>query len=262
MAYFEPTDAGLVPHADARAPWSPDMLHGRLLAGLAAWAIERDHGDPDFVPVRLTVDLYKSPAMALTTVDTTLVRAGGRVRAVDALITVDGHDVARASTLWLRRSEAPGDETSIPGTPMWDAPKPDDAAGDAGLPVDTTWDIRPIGDRGFGAPGPGPRRVWTRDRRPLVAGTAFTPFVRAALSADFASPFANSGPDGLDYINADLTLHLGRLPVGDWIGIETNDRVAADGVSVAECRYFDETGPIGFSSVCAVVNARMPRQGT
>ena len=41
---------------------------------------------------------------------------------------------------------------------------------------------------------------------------------RAALSADFASPLANSGPAGIDYINADLTLHLGRLPEGEWIG--------------------------------------------
>lgn len=255
MAFFEPTDAGLVPHPDARAPWSPDMLHGRLLAGLAAWAIEREHGEDGFVPTRLTVDLYKAPAMAPTTVTTTLVRAGGRVRAIDALLIVGGENVARASTLWLRRGGTPEGEDAIPRTAMWDAPPPADDDAD---PV-MWFDVRPIGDRGFGAPGPEPRRVWLRDHRPLVAGATFTPFVRAALCADFASPFANSGPSGLDYINADLTLHLGRLPIGEWIGIETNERIAADGVSVAECSYFDQTGPIGFSSVCAVVTPRMPR---
>jgi len=259
VSFFEASDAGLVPHADARAPWSPDMLHGRLLGGLAAWAVERDHGDADFVPVRLTVDLYKAPAMDLTTVETKLVRAGGRVRAVDAFITVGGHDVARASTLWLKRSAAPEGEEQLPHTPMWDAPSPEADAGEWPF-TDVAFDVRPIGDRGFGAPGPEPRRVWLRDRRPLVDGTDFTPFVRAALCADFASPFANSGPEGLDYINADLTLHLGRLPDGEWIGIETNDRIAADGVSVAQCRYFDAAGPIGFSSTCAVVTPRMPRQ--
>jgi hypothetical protein len=82
-------------------------------------------------------------------------------------------------------------------------------------------------------------------------------FVRAALAADFASPLANFGPDGLDYINADLTLHLGREPLGEWIGIATDDRVVADGVSVAQCVYHDVTGPIGWSSVCAVRAARM-----
>jgi hypothetical protein len=231
------------------------MLHGRLLAGLAAWAIEREHGDADFVPVRLTVDLYKSPALAPTKVDTQLVRAGRRVRAVDAAITVGGQDVARASTLWLRRSEFSDDER-VPQTQRWDVTPP---SATEGAPfADVGFDVRPIGDRGFGAPGPEPRRVWLRDTHPLIEGEELTPFVRAALCADFASPLANSAPDGLDYINADLTLHLGRLPIGEWIGVETGDRVSRDGVAVAHCRYSDETGPIGFSSTCAVVTPRMP----
>jgi hypothetical protein len=257
-AFFAPTDGGLEPHPDACGPWSDDMMHGRLLAGLAAWAVERDHGHDDFVPVRLTVDLYRSPAMATTTVDTRLVRGGGRVRAVDAFITVGGQDVARASTLWLKRTAGPEDEDQLPRSIAWNAPSPDACA--AVSPSPDAFDVRPIDDRGFGAPGPEPRRVWLRDRRPLVAGSVLTPFVRAALSADFASPLANSGPDGIDYINADLTLHLGRLPGGEWIGIETGDRVATDGVSVAQCVYFDDDGPIGFSTVCAIVTQRMARR--
>ena len=217
MAFFEPTDAGLIPHPDARGPWSPDMMHGRLLAGLAAWAIERDHGDADFVPARLTVDLYKSPAMATTTIETSLVRTGGRVRAADASLKVGGQDVARASTLWLRRaaSEGSGDD-ELPRNDHWDAPPPASPPDGAMVGADIGWDIRPIGDRGFGAPGRAPRRVWLRDRRQLVGGEELTPFVRAALSADFASPLGNSGPNGISYINADLTLHLGRLPGGEW----------------------------------------------
>ena len=256
MAYFDPTDDGLVPRPDARAPWSADMLHGRLLAGLAAWAIERDHAVDGFVPVRLTVDLYKSPAMAPTTVETTLVRAGGRVRVVDASIAVGGHDVARASTLWLRRGTTPEGEGLIPGTARWGGPGPSALA--TNDPFADGWDIRPVGGQGFGAPGPEPRRVWLCDNGELVDGVPLTPFVRVALCADFASPLANSAPDGLEYINADLTLHLGRLPMGEWIGIATDDRIASAGVSVAQCVYFDETGPLGFSSVSAVVTGRMP----
>lgn len=257
-AFFEPTDSGLVPHPDARAPWSPDMLHGRLLAGLAAWAIERDHGDDGFLPARLTVDLYRSPAMAPTTVATSLVRSGGRVRAADAVIQVDGVEVARASTLWLRRGEAPEGDADVDSTPDWDAPPPSDEAPRGPL-SEASFDARPAGGRGFGESGPGTRRLWLRDRRPLVRDEALTSFVRAALCADFASPFANAGPHGLDYINADLTMHLGRLPAGDWIGIETDDRVASEGVSVAQCLFYDVEGAIGWSSACAVRNPRMPR---
>jgi hypothetical protein len=65
--------------------------------------------------------------------------------------------------------------------------------------------------------------------------------------------------EGLVYINADMTLHLGRMPEGEWLGVGTGDRVVADGVSVAECPMYDEHGPVGWSSVCAVLNPRMPR---
>ena len=262
--FFSVTDGGLVPHPDARSPWSADMLHGRLLAGLAAWAVERDHGDPELQPVRFTVDLYRSPTMEATTVSTHLVRDGRRVRAVDAVLHVGNIEVARASTLFLRRSDAsvlPAVDDA-PRTPRWDTPPPDELPE---LPMpggDVPFDVRsPVGS-GFGAPGGTTRRVWLRENRELVAGTPFTPFMRAALLADFASPLANMGTEGLSYINADLSLYLSRLPEGEWLGISTDDRVVADGVSVAQCPIHDATGPVGWSSVCAVLTPRMPRPET
>jgi hypothetical protein len=249
--FFEPDGDALMPLPDARGPWAEDMMHGRLLAGLAAWAIDRDHGDPAFVPARLTVDMFKSPAMKETRVSTILVRAGGRVRVADALIQVGGVDVARASALYLRKGDAPVDDAPV--TPAWDSIVPG-----AGEPeFEAPFEVRPIDGMGFGAPGP--RRAWLRELRPLVTGEALTPFIRAAVVSDIASPLANSASEGLEYINADAALYLARLPQGEWIGVEYADRVAADGVSVAHCRLYDEHGPIGSSEVCAVLTPRMPR---
>ena len=248
-AFFDPTEAGLAPAPEARGPWAEDMMHGRLLAGLAAWAIERDHGEEGFLPARLTVDLFRNPAMAPVTIETALVRAGGRVRAADAIVRIGGTDVARASSLWLRTGTAPDDD--VPHTEPWDVPPPEEGELSFGGPFEV-WSIP---GQGWGAPGP--RKSWLRDTRPLVSGAPVSPFVRAALAADFASPLSNAGSTGLDYINADLSLHLGRLPDGEWIGIETADRVASDGVSVAYCRFHDQRGPIGWSTVCAVLNPRM-----
>ena len=262
-AFFTPTERGLEPHPDARSPWADDMLHGRLLGGLAAWAIERDHGDDSFQPARLTVDMFRFPAMAPTSVRTDVVRAGGRVRVVDATIEIDGVAVARASSLHLRRGVAPtGDDAPV--TAPWSAPTPQDLidSGSVGaLPPDVPFQLLPLDGAAFGPTGPVPRRGWMRDDRPLVEGAPLTPFVRAALAADFASPLANFTDHGLDYINADLALYLARLPDGEWIGIETNARVVADGVSIAECRFHDERGPVGWGAVCAVLNPPMqPRQ--
>jgi hypothetical protein len=250
--FFVPSELGLLPGVNAVSPWATDMLHGRLLAGLAAWAIERDHGIDGFVPTRLTVDMFRSPPMEPAEVVTTLVRAGGRVRAMDAVVRMGGKDVARASALFLGIGEDPVDDP-VAVSPAWDAPPGDELAVD--LDDDASFDVVFSPDRGFGAPGP--RQAWIRDRRQLIVGVEPTPFVRAALAADLASPLANFGAAGLDYINADLTLHLGRLPEGEWIGAETSHRVASNGVSIAVCTLHDHRGPIGASSVCAVRNPRM-----
>jgi Thioesterase-like superfamily len=250
--FFRPSERGLLPGPNAAGPWATDMLHGRLLAGLAAWAIERDHGIKGFVPTRLTVDMFRNPPMEPAEVATTLVRAGRRVRAMDAVVRMGGTDVARASALFLGIGDEPLDDP-VAVSPAWDAPPADDLAAD--LYDDGSFDMVAPPDGGFGAPGR--RQAWVRDRRQLIAGIELTPFIRAALVADIASPLANFGATGLDYINADLTLHLGRLPHGEWIGAETSHRVAANGVSIAVCTLHDHGGPIGASTVCAVRNPRM-----
>jgi hypothetical protein len=58
------------------------------------------------------------------------------------------------------------------------------------------------------------RSIWSKVRD-LVEGAPLTPFVRVAVAADFASPFANAGDQGLGSINSDVTLYLHRLPVKD-----------------------------------------------
>jgi hypothetical protein len=156
----------------------------------------------------------------------------------------------RASALYLRKGDAPVDDAPV--TPAWDSIVPGRASPSSRrrsrYARSTEWDS-----------APGPRRAWLRELRPLVTGEALTPFIRAALVSDIASPLANSASEGLEYINADAALYLARLPQGEWIGVEYADRVAADGVSVAHCRLYDEHGPIGSSEVCAVLTPRMPR---
>src|ERR1700687_4231832 len=88
--------------------------------------------------------------------------------------------------------------------------------------------------------------------RALVEGSALTPFVRAAVAADFASPFANAGDQGLGYINSDVTLYLHRLPETEWIGFEVVNHRVANRVAIGECWLYDERGAIVRSTVAAV----------
>ncbi len=127
------------------------------------------------------------------------------------------------------------------------------------------WETRPISlnpspslgegqGRGFG--GVEQKRAWIREARLLVAGEPLTPFVRAAIAADFTNPFANSGNRGLNFVNADITLYLHRLPETEWVGFEVASHQSEDGIAVGECTLYDTRGPIGHSTVCGVANAR------
>ena len=98
-----------------------------------------------------------------------------------------------------------------------------------------------------------------REVRDLVEGTALTPFVRVALAADFASPFANAGDAGLEFINSDVTVYLHREPATEWIGYEVVNHGATDGVAIGECFLYDEAGPIGAASCAALAQRRMGR---
>jgi hypothetical protein len=243
-----------VPTPDARGPWGDETMHGRVVAGLLGRTIEQEYGDREFQFSRLTVDMFRMPKMAPMQVGLASVRAGNRIRVVDGVVTQDGAEIARARGVLLRRGEAP--VGNVWRAENWDVPAPGDIAEavPSGPPGRAPmWEMKPISG-GFGQLRQ--KRAWLRENRELVEGEALTPFVRVAVSADFASPFANSGDQGLQYVNADITLYLHRDPVGEWIGFEVTDHMSADGVCLGECALYDEQGRLGRSLVCGVANRR------
>jgi len=186
-------------------------------------------------------------------VTTRLVRDGLRIRVVEAEFVSGGVSMARASCQLLRKTQNPDGNVWSP--PNWDVPKPDDIPKptDPRLGMNGKWTTRPI----VGAMGSlGPRRLWMSEVRELVEGTPMSPFVHVATGADFASPFANAGDQGLGYINSDVTLYLHRLPVTRWIGFDVVNHHASDGIAIGECWLYDEKGPIGTSTVAALAQRK------
>jgi hypothetical protein len=254
-AYFTAREDELIPAPHARSWWSAEMLHGRLLGGLMARAVEAQHGTEELHFTRFTVDLFRNAALEPVRVTTERVRDGRRIRVVDAAVHSSGRAIARASALLLRRTEQPSGR--VPSTPPWDAPPMEEFPAPAGslLPM-RLFDAenRPMGM--WSEAGEGPRRVWLRETRPLVAGESLSPFVRAALAADTASPLVHAGADGLEFINADYTLCLSRLPLSEAIGMQSGGHTSEDGVAVGHCTLHDATGPIGYCATTAVANRK------
>jgi len=251
-SYFQSAASGVVPAPHAHAPWGEDMLHGRLLGALAARALEAEHGAPGWRAARLTVDLFRPAAMALVEIDVRLVRSGRRINVSDALIRCDGHDVGRATAVFLAESERPPGQIWRPRHEPW--PDPESiATTEAGSTDHDGWWFRGV-QGGFGTAEQ--TRLWTRETAPLVDDETLSPFVRAALSGDIACPLANSSDEGLHYINADYTMLIGRYPVGEWIGLEVAEQIDADGISMGSATLVDRSGP--FATSGGVSLARPP----
>jgi len=253
--FFTRDGARLIPNLCARGPWTAGSLHGRVVIGLLAAEIERQHGDPAYMPARLTVDLYKSPTMAPLEVVTRVIRDGHRIKVVDAEMFSEGQSAGRASCQFLRRTANPPGE--VWSSPEWDAPRPQAIPdpGDIPATMNGMWSLRPIS----GTIGVyGQRRTWMREVRALVGGEPLTPFARVAVGADYASPLANAGDQGLGYINSDLTLYLHRLPAGEFVGYQSIAHGATDGVAVGHCDLYDENGRIGWASICALGQTKKP----
>ena len=260
--FFHREGALFHPTPRTRGPWDPNSLHGRVIAGLLLYEVEREHLDPAFQVARVTVDMFRVAPMKPINVVTNVVRDGNRIRVADASLQLeDGLEIARTSVVMLRRAAPP--EGTVWSAPAWDVPHPDTLPLPPPPPTEfgpPMWETRSI----TGRMGPGPaeppvqKRAWIRDIVNFVEDERPSPLVRAAMVSDFANPFANSGDRGLNYVNADASLYLHRNPVGDWIGVEVVGHNASEGIAIGECVLYDLEGAFGRASVCSVANSRRP----
>jgi acyl-CoA thioesterase len=258
QAFFTADGDVLVPSPLARGPWG-STISGTYIGGLLGRAVEQAGGDPDLQPARLTVDLLRPVALAdPVRVDTNVEREGRRIRLVDATMRQNGTVVARAGALFLRRGEQPPDAAWT--MPIEMPPPPDQPADVSGDFTMELWTYSanseltaPSNDLSEWRHG-GQKYAWVRDVKPLVDGEAVSPFVRAAMAGDVTSSLTHSSASGLNYINADYTLTLSRLPEGDYIGLAGLTHYSHAGVATGTATLFDRLGPIGSGVATGLAN--------
>jgi hypothetical protein len=248
-AHFTSTnDGNFMPTRFAQSHWGDDHLNGPAVVGLAARMLENQCGSPEFMPARLTVDLFRAARNATTSVDVRLVRDGRRVRSAECDVLQDGRGVACATLVQYRRSAAPpGRQWTTPESTI-DLPSPDDSVfpyvGSDGV----GWTRSPAEHQNEAR-----KRFYNNGIR-VLEGEENSPFVRAVMVAEATSLVTNLGTTGIGYINGDLTVALSRLPLDDWIAIQADSHWATDGVAVGTATLFDRQGAFGSGMITAVSN--------
>lgn len=237
------------PSAYAQSHWGADHLNGPALVGLAARVLESSFGAAEFLPARLTVDLFKAARGVATVTKVALVRDGRRVRNSECELVQDGVTVVRATLVQYRLSAPPRGEEWVRPT---DFTLPADRDEQRGIGVGSD----EVGWTGVIADHQNTSRKRLLNRTiDVVEGQRNSPFVRAAMAAEGTSLVTNLGTAGVGYINGDLTVALSRLPRDEWIGVQADAHWAADGIAVGTSTLFDSDGPIGSGMVTAISNA-------
>lgn len=247
----------LHPTAPAFSSWGTGgQLRGMAVSGALARAAERAvhelDGTDTLRPVRWTLDLLRPARDVPYTAVAAVVRRGRRLCLVDAALRHADEIVARGSALFLAgggRSRgtawSPADTSHAPPPTLHPAgPEPRVYYSDG-----VGWTASP-------EPHQNAARKMTWHRPTLVVtGERPTPFQQAAMVADVVNVVSNWGDAGLEFINADVTLAIARLPAADQeMGLAAESRIEDDGIAVGTATMFDRAGAFGTATVSGLLN--------
>jgi hypothetical protein len=240
----------------AIGPWSPDALHGGAPAALLVHALAAHPVSAPLRLARVTYEFVRPVPVGPLRVEIEVVRPGRRVTLLDAALR-DPQDtvVTRARALLLSPSRVGVTPPSPPPFPGPGAARANDWE-DPGVTMFATeaMEIRFVEGR-FGERGRA--TAWFRLRHPLVAGRPPHPLEVVAAAGDFGNGIASVlSWEEHTFINPDLTLYIERDPGGEWVALQSEMRVQADGVAVAESVLWDERGRIGRAIQSLLVDRR------
>ncbi|MEZ5709789.1 MAG: thioesterase family protein [Blastomonas sp.] len=236
---FDRDGAVYTPTVLATGPWDKRLQSGVVLNALVAHAIEETPCPVPMVTSRLLLDIMKPTLMEPVEVRTTVVREGKRLQLLDVELVQGEVVTARASALRVRIGEAPATGDCIHALPPLGLP----SLNSGRSPMRHISETR-LESGGLEEIGPGV--VWARIDGEIVPGIAISPFVQLAMAADFGSG-TSSFVDWRQwsFANVDISLHLARMPEGEWIRIAAQTESAGNGIAIVHSRIADEGGEIG-----------------
>jgi len=232
-------------------PWSAQAQHGGPPAALLGRALERiDEGVPRVVG-RVTLDLLGPVPVAPLAVTSSVLRPGRTVSLRQAELSDEsGRVLARAQGWAFPVLEGPASSV----VPLEHGP--DDGHHE---------DPPPSWHRGYldavewkwvegAVTRPGPAVVWMRPLVPLLPGEELSPLQRLLSCVDSASgASAALDPAEWDFLNTELTVHVVRPPVGEWVCLKAETTLGGGAVGVAASEVYDERGLVARSAQALLV---------
>ena len=245
MAYFLRTGpSSYAPTEHVGGAWHPDQQHIGPALGLLLHVVEQDRDarrDDGLLPARLAWDIWGTVSMAEVETSVEVLRAGRTVELVEATLRHAGRTVATLRAWLMRRA----DTTAVAGSHLVAVPPPDEVP---------AWDPTTRWGGGYIASAevrrreaePGRAVVWVRTDVPLVDDEDVSRLAHRAALLDIVNGMSvRADPQAVAFPNVDLTVHLLREPVGEWLGFDVTVSFGPGGTGLTSSVLHDETGPLG-----------------
>ncbi|MDQ3406226.1 MAG: thioesterase family protein, partial [Actinomycetota bacterium] len=244
-SFYESLGGGRYRSAQHTAgPWSADHQHMGPPTALLARELRSLPSAAPSTLARITVEILGPVPVAEVTVSAQVERPGRSVELLAGELSAGGRVVARARAWRIVQSDSEAvSNLDVPPLASPDTatptPKRPEGWGPGYLDV-LEWRALAGALGEFGA-----ATIWARQRIDLVAGETPTGLDRLFVVADSGNGVSNLlDPRQWHFINTELTVHIQREPVGDWIGLDAHTVIGANGTGAAYSVLHDETGPL------------------
>ncbi len=240
----------------AQGAWNPHEQHMAPATGLMCAELEAFMPREDMRFGRISLDIFGLILFGEFTVETKIMRAGRTIDLIESVMRAkDKAGVEKTCIVARAWRLQKSDTTSVAGTEDAHIGSPDDYPDWHGMKhwgggyIDSIYTkAHPDNRHGSGI-------VWINNDLDMVSyqgkplpTSDFVHLMGMVDTANGVTPRIHQ-PEGIVWAfpNLDLQIHLLRLPVGRWLGLQTIQQIHTDGIGLTSSILHDEQGPFGRS---------------